>query len=988
MRKRNRIISAFFLLLFVVVLYVGAAVSTEKNEIQESGEKKTELLVAVLDTGYAGESNRIAGEAANTIDGNADISDGNGHGTDMINIILDYTPEEVKVLPIKIADYKGYSTEEAAYQGIRYAMENHADIIHMSLNMSNLDKDSKLVAVLEEAIDSGIDVVVSAGNSAKDVKDVFPANISGAIVVSATDSEGDFWEYSNFGKTIDFVADGSYLGKQGTSYAAAKVTAMLADEYLSGGNLDTLKEKAVDAGEKGKDDYYGYGILSLSKVVSEEIQEETYIGKSEYDIGPRILELDWENTDTELLEKYFIETHRAYVGMYLSGFDKEELGQLKEKVPVLNTEVLVQDFELDKAGSSYKEAASHSEGFIANALKTYQSYEEELSISAEFLMLKNDGYFAVSSHNRNDIYYFQVSGFSYTVANTESEWFEMFNPQKLTVTRTIVKQTTGFGAVYVAGLSTFASGVSNFAVQYTNANTGAVTFSDNLFSIDAEADNGIVSYGLAVTLGGYSNYKEGYHTTETDIIQIPYNYTHTYFQYSYAAYPEPLQYVFSYYIPETNGVGYSDVPQRVEVQPKNFKKLTPVTMKIWYDGVYKDGYDYRNVNESLSFSDKLNTYLSSWREKTVYGVNMYSTETSLTDTSLTINFNLGNSMAIQWNNGETATVATRSDIPEYNFPLVINTYTVKYNGNGATGGSMSNMAMTYGAAKNLSANQFSRTGYKFKGWSTSANGGVVYADKQSVNNLTTQHNVTVNLYAVWEPVTYTVKYHGNGATGGSMSDSTTTYDKSQNLAANGFSKTGYSFSGWSTSANGGVVYTNKQSVKNLTSTSGGTINLYAVWGPISYTVKYHGNGATGGSMSDTVMTYDTAANLAANKFIKTGYLFQGWSTSAGGSVVYTDKQSVKNLTATSGGTVNLYAVWKTITYTLKFSGNGATGGSMPDMSMTYDTAVNLTTNQFSKTGYTFKNWNTKADGSGTAYADGASVKNLTAQNGATVTLYA
>ncbi len=911
MRKRNRIISAFLLLLFVVVLYIGAAASTEKNEIQESGEKKTELLVAVLDTGYAGESNRIAGEAANTIDGNADISDGNGHGTDMINIILDYTPEEVKVLPVKIADYMGYSTEDAAYQGIRYAMENHADVIHMSLNMSNLNKDSKLVDVLEEAIDSGIDVVVSAGNSAKNVKDVFPANISGAIVVSAADSEGDFWEYSNFGKTIDFAADGSYLGKQGTSYAAAKVTAMLADEYLSGGSLETLKEKSVDAGEKGKDDYYGYGILSLSKVVSEEIQEETYIGKSEYDIGPRILELDWENTDAELLEKYFIETHRAYVGMYLSGLTEKEVGQLKEKVPVLNTEVLVQDFELDKAGSSYKETASHSEGFIANALNTYQSYEEELSISAEYLMLRNDGYFAVSSHNRNDIYYFEVSGFSYRVANTESEWFEMFNPQKLTVTRTVVKQTTDFGAVYVAGLSTFASGVSNFAIQYTNANTGAVTFSDNLFSIDAEADNGIVSYGLAVTLGGYSNYKEGYHTTETDIIQIPYNYTHTYSQYSYAAYQEPLQYVFSYYIPETNGVGYSDVPQRVEVQPKNFKKLTPVTMKIWYDGVYKDGYDYRNVNESLSFSDKLNTYLSSWREKTVYGVNMYSTETSLTDTSLTINFNLGNSMAIQWNNGETATVATRSDIPEYNFPLVINTYTVKYNGNGATGGSMSNMAMTYGTAKNLSANQFSRTGYKFKGWSTSANGGVVYADKQSVNNLTTQHNVTVNLYAVWEPITYTVKYHGNGATGGSMLDSTMTYDKSQNLTANGFSKTGYSFSGWSTSANGAVVYTNKQSVKNLTSASGGTINLYAVWGPISYTVKYHGNGATGGSMSDTVMTYDTAANLATNKFTKTGYLFQGWSTSAGGTVVYTDKQSVKNLTATSGGTVNLYAVWKT-----------------------------------------------------------------------------
>ena len=72
---------------------------------------------------------------------------------------------------------------------------------------------------------------------------------------------------------------------------------------------------------------------------------------------------------------------------------------------------------------------------------------------------------------------------------------------------------------------------------------------------------------------------------------------------------------------------------------------------------------------------------------------------------------------------------------------------------------MSNTAMTYGTAKSLAANQFSRTGYKFKGWSTSANGGVVYTNGQSVSNLTTQHNVIVNLYAVWEPITYSVKYN-------------------------------------------------------------------------------------------------------------------------------------------------------------------------------------------------------------------------------------
>jgi uncharacterized repeat protein (TIGR02543 family) len=61
---------------------------------------------------------------------------------------------------------------------------------------------------------------------------------------------------------------------------------------------------------------------------------------------------------------------------------------------------------------------------------------------------------------------------------------------------------------------------------------------------------------------------------------------------------------------------------------------------------------------------------------------------------------------------------------------------------------------------------------------------------------------------------------------------------------------------------------------------------------------------------------------------------------------------------------------------------------MSDLAMTYDDPKTLTANAFTKTGYTFNGWNTKADGSGTSYADKASVSKLTATNGATVTLYA
>ncbi|MBR2401574.1 MAG: InlB B-repeat-containing protein [Lachnospiraceae bacterium] len=987
MNKNKRILSAITLLLFTVFLFAIAGTNWELTFSKQHQNTKDHLLVAVLDTGYSGDSNRVILESYNALDGSSDISDTNGHGTDMINIIHDHTPKQVTILPVKIADYNGNSTIDAAYQGILYAMEMKADIIHMSLNMTNLDSNSKLIELIKDASASGIDIVVSAGNNGKNTADVFPANIDEVIVVSATDQNGDLIKYSNYGSTIDFASYGYYLDKRGTSYAAARVTAMLADEYICGGNLESLRKKAIDKGPKGKDDYYGYGLLNAADVVAKDIQSQTYISRSSNDLGPRILDLDWKNTDGELLNQYFIETHRAYVGMYLSSMDDEELDALRKKASVLNTNVLVQDFELQEGSSSYKETSSYEENFITNALATYRTYEEELSVSAEFLMLKNYGYFAISSHDRNDIYHFQIGGFSYKVANKDSEWFQMFDPAKLTVTRTIVKQTTGFGAVYVSGLSTYLCTVASFAEEYTNTATGNVVKNNNFFAIDAEAEDGSLIYGLAVKIDGYSNYRKGYHTTETDIVQLPYNYTHTYSQYSYADYPEPLQYVFSYYIPETNDVGFSTVPQRVSVQPKNFKNLMPVTMKIWYDGVYKDGMDYRNVNESLSLTDKLNSYLKSWKVKTVTGVNIYSDETSLTDTGLTINFNLGSSMGIQWNNGETSTVATLSDIPEYNFPLVINTYQIKYNGNGATSGTMANTSMTYDVAKNLSQNTFSRTGYIFKGWSTTANGTVVYEDKQSVINLTEYHDVTVNLYAVWEPISYTIRFHGNGSTSGSMSDMSMTYDVAKKLDKNNYVKTGYIFSGWATTSSGSASYSDEQSVKNLSSTKGAVVHLYAVWSPLTYTIRYHGNGSTSGSMTDSVMTYDKAENLKLNEYEKTGYLFQGWAISSTGPVAYSDGQSVINLTTIPGDVINLYAVWNPISYVIRFHGNGSTSGSMSDITATYDSLVTLPANTYLKTGYTFHSWNTDSSGTGTSYSDGQTVQNLTATHNAIVHLY-
>lgn len=79
-----------------------------------------------------------------------------------------------------------------------------------------------------------------------------------------------------------------------------------------------------------------------------------------------------------------------------------------------------------------------------------------------------------------------------------------------------------------------------------------------------------------------------------------------------------------------------------------------------------------------------------------------------------------------------------------------NTYTVKYDGNGATSGSTASSSHTYNTVKTLTANGFSRDGFTFKGWSTSSTAtSATYTDKQSVSNLTSTDGGTVTLYAVW-----------------------------------------------------------------------------------------------------------------------------------------------------------------------------------------------------------------------------------------------
>ena len=178
-------------------------------------------------------------------------------------------------------------------------------------------------------------------------------------------------------------------------------------------------------------------------------------------------------------------------------------------------------------------------------------------------------------------------------------------------------------------------------------------------------------------------------------------------------------------------------------------------------------------------------------------------------------------------------------------------------------------------------------------------------------------------------------------------------------------------------------------MSNLTATAGGTVNLYAKWTANTYSVKFNKNATDAtGSMSNESFTYGTAKALTANSFARTGYTFGGWATSATGAKVYNDKQSVSNLTATAGGTVNLYAKWTANTYSVKFNKNATDAtGSMSNQAFTYGVAQALTANAFTRTGYTFTGWATSATGA-KVYDDKQSVSNLASPQGATYNLYA
>ena len=226
------------------------------------------------------------------------------------------------------------------------------------------------------------------------------------------------------------------------------------------------------------------------------------------------------------------------------------------------------------------------------------------------------------------------------------------------------------------------------------------------------------------------------------------------------------------------------------------------------------------------------------------------------------------------------------------------------------------------------------------------------------------------------PIDYTITYNLGGGTNASGNPATYTI-QSTTITLAAPTRTGYTFGGWY--ANSGLT---GNQVTTIASGSTGNVELWAKWTPTQYTITYNLGGGTNHGDNPSTYTIESAA-IALGAATRTGYQFGGWYASADCS-----GDAVTTIATGTTGDVELWAKWTANSYAIAFVGNGKTGGTMYNELFYYDEAKALTTCAYTRTGYHFNGWNTQADGSGTAYADGQEVLNLTAEPDATLTLYA
>lgn len=240
-----------------------------------------------------------------------------------------------------------------------------------------------------------------------------------------------------------------------------------------------------------------------------------------------------------------------------------------------------------------------------------------------------------------------------------------------------------------------------------------------------------------------------------------------------------------------------------------------------------------------------------------------------------------------------------------------------------------------------------KKGFTFNGWYTSETGGAKITASTAVTSTSAQ-----TLYAQWDRIKSTVTFNANG---GSVSPSsiTVTYGTPYGTLPTP-TRTGYTFNGWYTSANGGSKITSSTSVSIVSAQK-----LYAQWSPAAYTLTFNANGGNVSTSAKTVGYGETYGTLPTPT--RDYYTFVGWYTAASGGTM------VSSSTTMGAGNTTLYAQWTQKPLKTALASNVPTGAQIVEEWWTYTRTQTTESTNSSMNGWTQTGSYWKETGSGSQY---------------------